>query len=259
MPAISYIIASRDDNFCGDSFGRLCCSLDALMDANPEHDLEVVVVDWGSDSLASKLDDRYEGKVLRVLSVPQKVCNLFETPFSEVHALNLAARRARSAWIGRIDQDTIVGEGFIKWFEDNSFIPPTAYFSLRRELPTQEIWNQWSVDAPEFYRGGVGILLVPGLVWHEVKGYNEKNIHRNHMEHEFCLRLKALGGLQNLGPLLDPPACFYHQPHEACQNREHNPQLTSLQLAAISHGPVAVNDENWGLKLFDNEITETLI
>ena len=143
FPALSYVIATRNDNFCGDSPGRLIKSISRLMDLDPEHHFELVVVDWGDTGVADLLERHFEfesdEEVVRVLAVPQKITSRFDTPFSEVHALNLAARRARAPWVGRIDQDTLVGDGFVRWFraltelEANEPYRKHAYFSTRRE------------------------------------------------------------------------------------------------------------------------------
>src|SRR5207344_1244533 len=83
-------------------------------------DVEVLVTDWGSDvplREAVGLTPAAAG-VVSFVTVPPTLAVALQgdSPFPEVLALNAAARRARGRYIGRIDQDTLVGERFLRWF-----------------------------------------------------------------------------------------------------------------------------------------------
>src|SRR5207237_7668366 len=165
LPRITYIIASRNDNFCGDPMDRLRRVLRRVLQS--EHDAEVIVADWGSakpiaDVMARRIS---ASRRIRFLHVPPKITRELKTPFSEVHALNLAARNAKGLFIGRLDQDTLIGDRFVSWLNhDLRDEDRRAWFSLRRDLPPgvpwpdphAPVWQGRSIDWPEFFTGAVG-------------------------------------------------------------------------------------------------------
>ena len=77
-----------------------------------------------------------------------------DSPFAEVYALNVAARRARGEYVGRIDQDTIVSRSFLRAFfevyEDRRRLTAPldrAYlFSARRQLPIEWVRSEPSLS-----------------------------------------------------------------------------------------------------------------
>lgn len=266
-PKLSYIIATRNDGFCGDPMDRLENTLEQIQVLQP--DAEIIVVDYGSDGEELVKHVQWIQK-FRSVYVPQAVGK----PFHETLALNIGIRRARGEWIARLDQDILVGDNFVKWFdrtilhfnqllegviEDNPFLRP-AFFSLRRDLTEYRtknaemnelaselgvhppIWSDWKADAPGFWRGAVGTLLAPRSAWHHLRGYDESLIHRNHMEHDLCSRFRRYCGLVNLGPIID--CDFYHQWHERCSGRQENEMKSDEELDKL---PIQANDENWGL------------
>jgi hypothetical protein len=80
--------------------------------------------------------------------------------------------------------------------------------------------------------------------WHAVRGYDERNTARNHMEHEFITRLCRCAELGNLSGIGCP---FFHQWHGRGGHhvRPHNKLLTAHELATL---PAVVNGEGWGMR-----------
>lgn len=267
-PTISYIIASRDDEYAGrKSILRLTQVLDNLEQTPESHSFETILVDWGSTGLADwfKDTDGIEAfRPMKVLEVPTSITSLFSSSFPEVLALNLAARFASGQWIGRLDQDTIVGLYAANWLS-MPHVEHTAYFSTRRELPKGQTdfdyrslrpnlyptWRSWNVAYEQFYKAAVGLLLVPRSTWIDLRGYDEKNLGRNHMEHEFCIRLRRYCGLYNLSVITN--ADFYHQWHPSVE-RPSNPLVNEAVLEQEALMSVVRNDENWGLGSFLDQI-----
>ena len=93
----------------------------------------------------------------------------------------------------------------------------------------------------------IGIIIANKNLWYDIKGYNENNIQRNHMEHDLYVRfIEKIGitNLINLGSILDSP--FYHLDHvRVMGNTRKNNQYNLPN----------INDDNWGLELFKNSIT----
>jgi hypothetical protein len=241
--------------------GRLARTLEHILAT--ARDFEVIVVDWSSEKPVSevmRLRLPRTGKI-RFLYVPNAVSANLKTRFSEVHALNLAVRRSNGVFFGRIDQDTLVGRRFVSWAE-RDLMPddPRAYFSGRRGLSPDakqidENAPQWSqMNAYAYFLAAVGILLAPRALWHRTRGYDETLCFMNHMEHDLCLRLNAVAGLQNLGLMLNGD--FYHQWHEPAQGVQNNPMRAIRPLRLQAARKHFVNDDSWGLSNFRDEIVE---
>ena len=150
-------------------------------------------------------------RVVSFILVPPEIGRPLQkdSPFPEVLALNAAARRAKGAYIGRIDQDTLVGKRFLEAFlgavEGSQAIElptkPAMFFANVRMVPyrfTVRCPPLWMVEryiermcsklpleigkhAP-FYCASVGIWLLPQVMWHECGGYDESMLYMNSME-----------------------------------------------------------------------------
>ena len=106
----------------GNSRWRLETSINlALLNAekaNFLHALEIIISDWGSEIPLSdvlKLVPEAKGRV-KFVHVPNDIAKIEQkdSKFPEVIALNAAARRASGEYIGRIDNDTVVGTEFFR-------------------------------------------------------------------------------------------------------------------------------------------------
>lgn len=243
---------------------RLKNSLEQTLQNAGSSNVEVIVVDYGSDV---KVEDvlKIDDDRIKFIYVDKNEYAKYDTPFNEVKCINRGAKNASGNFIGRIDQDTIVGKRFFEWFFTSLDISDDEfYFSLRRELPPK-IYNikllknendamfsenchvtKLSNHFPchrQFWRYAVGILLIPKVAWHNSRGYREDNTKHNNMEHEFIARLKNKYNLVNLGKKLNYP--FYHIQHEVddSKNREQNPYQRPRDLAKL---PFCINNEDWG-------------
>jgi hypothetical protein len=265
---LSIILCSRNDHYCGDSVGRLESALNHTGEIFAAHNVlshtEIILTDWGSNVPLNdvlKLNDETRS-ILRINYIDPSITKEFPAKFSEVHALNSAARLARGTFIGRIDQDTLIGDLFIKWFFSDAVSSVNAYFSNRRDMTeTQSIecvknsieyiringknvvLNASQVTENDYWKAAVGILLVPRIVWWKIRGYNEKNIYTNHMEHEFCARLNRECKLINLGPITD--CDFFHIFHARDDNTKSkkNFLLSDKRLATLK---IVANGNDWG-------------
>jgi hypothetical protein len=248
---LAYVIASKNDGFCGDPMSRLLKTLRQILYG--PGDCEVIVSDWASDQPIVDVigGELPKTKRARFLYIPKEVSGEFPVPFVEVVALNAAVRRAHGTLVGRLDQDTLVGPRFVKWVHEHPLDDRRAFFSTRRDLPpgctwidaSAPIWHDFHPDSKWFYAGAVGILLAPRAEWHATRGYDERLQFRDHMEHDLCLRFRRAGGLVNLTPIIK--ADFYHLWHERIPGLPVNPSPHPEQLEEqIIPTP---NDDNWGL------------
>lgn len=125
-PTLSLILCSRNDEYMGNSRWRLETTLNYVADQvevlGRTKDVEVLVADWGSDIPLRDVLRLTPAAALIVsfILIPPEIARALQkdSPFPEVLALNAAARRAKGAYIGRIDQDTLVGRRFLEVFFD---------------------------------------------------------------------------------------------------------------------------------------------
>ena len=127
MIKLSYILVSRNDNYCGDSVGRLQTTLNhtgEILEKNKQlESSEVILVDWASPEQNGPLKKVLElnssiKKILKIVEVSPAIAKKHQkdSPFSEVHAMNVGFRKSSGQFFGRIDQDTLIGNRFIDWF-----------------------------------------------------------------------------------------------------------------------------------------------
>ena len=245
-PVLSLILCSRNDQYMGNSLWRLQTALNyvaqMVYELSREEDVEVLVADWGSDiPLRDVLDlSPAAARIVSFILIPPKIARDLQndSPFPEVLALNAAARRASGEYVGRIDQDTLVGKRFIKYFFElheggrQLEVPLSSalLFANQRMVPYRFAVRCppfWAVDKyigwfgrflkieisswNPFYCHGVGIWLVHRDLWNECGGYDERMIYMNTMEINMIARLMKNHKMVNLGKLVDYD--FYHLEH----------------------------------------------
>jgi hypothetical protein len=243
MKFLNLILCSKNDNYCGKPIKRLELSLNENIKILSKYqNWKIHVVDWGSDvKIGEEINVKHDN--LNFYYIPKNITGKINSPFSEVHALNYAARKCNEGFIGRIDQDTFIGEKFAKWFfshsDENEF-----YFGRRSDLPPNELDITKSVNLYQHFPAhdcAVGILLMHYKLWHDSTGYNEKNIYFNHMEREFIFRLKQKNKFVDLLEYIGSD--FYHIWHE--QSQKQSNQLLSIdQLSMLDY---KCNNFDWGL------------
>jgi hypothetical protein len=210
----------------GNSRWRLETSINlALLNARKANfldNLEIVVSDWGSKVPLSdvlNLVPEAKGRV-NFVHVPGDVAKAEQkdSKFPEVIALNAAARRATGQYIGRIDNDTVVGADFFRKLERlhknnlydelnlaDSFLfverKSVPYRISRLSLPLKQISSfikffsfffkvesakDWGT---EFWDSPVGIMMFHRDIWNATQGYDERLIYWGWMEGDLALRL----------------------------------------------------------------------
>ncbi len=283
MPVLSLILCSRNDRYMGNSLWRLQTSLNctskAIQELGREGDVEILVADWGSEI---PLHDVVEltpaaARITSFSLIPPALARRLQrdSPFPEVLALNVAARRAKGQFIGRIDQDTIVGPRFLRALFDlheggrQSELPleSTIMFSNVRIVPfrltshcpplatidrfVRGFWRWLPIENARsrspFYMAAVGIMLLHRDLWAECGGYDERMIYMNGMETNMVRRLARKYGIVDLGRLVDYD--FFHLEHyhplearKSSSYRKVNPHLPFS-----SPDELSPNGRNWGL------------
>jgi hypothetical protein len=278
---LSLILCSRNDEYMGNSRWRLETALNSLghrlHSMGRSADVEVLVADWGS---AVPLSDVLSlepaaASIVSFVSVPPEIARVKQrdSPFPEVLALNAAARRARGEYIGRIDQDTIVGRRFLRWFFDDDAAraerrETALWFANRRDIPyrlASRCPNRVHVDrfvswfgrllpvrdenpwfAHEYWSGSVGIWLAHRALWDECRGYDERLIYYNWMETDMIRRLRQSYELVDLGAMTRHD--FYHLNHHDPLVEPAGRDRKNANIDRTSRAPMMrPNGHAWGL------------
>lgn len=248
MKFLNLILCSKNDNYCGKPIERLRASLTENIKVLSKYkNWKIHIVDWGSNiKIEEEIGINHNNLYFHYVS--KDITSQIDSPLSEVHALNYAARKCKKGFIGRIDQDTFIGEKFAEWFftssDENEF-----YFGRRSDLPPNELDISKSVNLYEHvpaYDCAVGILLVPYKLWHDSTGYNEKNIHFNHMEKEFIFRLKQKNKFVDLLEYIGSD--FYHIWHDVSDRISKTNILLSIN--ELNELDYKSNNTDWGLLNF---------
>ena len=281
-PTLSLILCSRNDEYMGNSCWRLETTLNYVADQvealGRTKDVEVIVADWGSDiPLREVLQlTPAASRIVSFMLIPPEIARPLQkdSPFPEVLALNAAARRARGTYIGRIDQDTLLGRRFLAVFFDihehrrQIEIPleSALLFSNVRMIPYRFAVRCPSLSVVEhfverfgsrlkveinsrrpYYWYSVGIWLLPRALWHECGGYDEAMLYMNGMEIDMINRLLQKYKLVNLGKIVEYD--FYHLEHY----HPWVPRKSSVYRKTNSDDNVGFkacfhpNNEKWGL------------
>lgn len=278
---LSIILCSRNDSYMGNSRWRLETTLNylaaRLVELGRRRQVEVLVADWGSEvPLHTALDlTPAAAQLVSFLPVPPDVARRHEgdSPFPEVLALNAAARRSRGEYIGRIDQDTLVGarflDTFFAWYEGRQQpafqLRDSLLFANRRGIPYRFAVRcpaLWRVEqfvthfgsslqifsfADVFWTSYVGIWLAHRDAWFACRGYDERLLYMNGMEVDMILRLRPTYEIVDLGALVDVD--FYHLDHYATETAyagDHRKVNRDIDIDAPPPDLV-VNGPDWGL------------
>ena len=280
--ALSLVLGSRNDQYMGNSRWRLQTALNYVAkqvdDLGRCGDVEVIVTDWGSDiplQNALRLSPA-AAKIVSFLAVPPELARELQkdSPFPEVLTVNAAARRANGQYIGRIDQDTLVGKRFLETFFDLHegrrklpvALPSALMFANQRMVPYRFAVRCppfWAVDRyigsfgrslkieltplRAFYAHGVGLWLIHRDLWDECGGYDERMIYPNEQEINMIARLIKRYEMVDLGKLVDYD--FYHvehyhslEPRRSARYRKVNPRMPFSKPDRLNP-----NGTDWGL------------
>ena len=283
-PLLSLILCSRNDAYMGNSRWRLETSLNYVGERvhalGRSADVEVIVTDWGSEVPLGNVVrlGPAASRIVSFLTVSPDLASALQrdSPFPEVLALNAAARRARGEYIGRIDQDTLVGAGFLRWLfaevdrprrsgASDVALERSLLFANRRSIPYRlaaACPRPWTVEkfvalagrrlrietGRVFYRIDVGIWLLHRRLWHDCGGYDERMIYMNDMEIEMANRLMSKYPMIDLGRLVDYD--FFHLDHYHPRGSRSSSTHRKVNGDAAASRGYQPNGDGWGLADF---------
>ena len=290
---ISLILCSRNDCYMGNSRWRLETSINlALLNAQKadfiDH-LEIIVSDWGSEIPLSdvlQLIPEAEGRV-KFLHIPNEIAYIKQkdSKFPEVIALNAAAIRASGEYIGRIDNDTVVGADFFRKFYKLQNNNPTDGFDLkdsflfveRRSVPyrisrlslplplisnfIKSFSNLFKVESAkvwgrEFWWSPVGIMIFHRKIWKASQGYDERLIYWGWMEGDLALRLGQEHKIVEFSKYVGHDLFHLEHYSNLVEYKDRNGTATPRKKNPVitRNLDYRVNSENWGLKKYNLEL-----
>ena len=287
---ISLILCSRNDSYMGNSRWRLETSINlGLLNAKKAgllEQLEIIVSDWGSEiPLREVLQLVPEAKSrVKFVHTPRDISIIEQkdSKFPEVIALNAAARRASGLYIGRIDNDTVVGEEFFRKFNqlqinnstDELDLKDSFLFVERKSVPyrisrlslslSQINWfintfrNFFKIESATdwgrpFWWSPVGIMMFHRDIWQSTQGYDERLIYWGWMEGDLALRLGQKHQIVEFSKYVGYN--FYHLEHysnlieykdrngPATPRKKNEPKFEDLNYCE--------NSLSWGLKNYN--------
>jgi hypothetical protein len=290
MTLLSLVLCSRNDDFQGDPRWRLETTLNHVARQasllGRLDDVELVVTDWGSEVPLCEVV-RLTGEAARITRFVTVGLELAgakqrDSRFAEVFALNAAARRSHGDYIGRIDQDTLVGHRFLRWFFDAVDLgtpgfpldatvmianrrripyhfacrrPPFAVVERGVELLDRRLPRMERPLSDRYWECYVGILLMHRRLWEACGGYDESFIYYSYMEFDLFLRLRMRYTGADLGPIVGDdfhhldhvPSWLTWQTHRRVENPRRSPDDPPVEFAP--------NGPHWGLAEVDLPIT----
>jgi glycosyltransferase involved in cell wall biosynthesis len=266
---LSIITCGKNDNYAGNFIQRLQHNLTKLNDniiRLNTTDIEVIIVDWGSEEKISDILDTTNFKHINFLYVPDNICKGYspDSNFSIVHALNAGFRRSKGDYIFFMDGDGYVPFDslkatfdLIKDKNENIFCWASRYH-LPYEIHSQTLniqdidneilkweqnnklnWGHNKVNLAYFGGAAIGLLLSRNICDESTLFYEALNkwgwldieIHNR-----LSSRYTCNGDLENLG------VSFFHLDH-------HNVQSQGQNGTNNHHNPLSfnANNDNWGL------------
>jgi len=269
---LSIITSGKNDQYAGNFVQRLQHNLNKLNDNVSKfntNDVEIILVDWGSEEKLSNVLDTDNFPHTEFLHIPPSIAQKYspDSGFSIVHALNAGFRRSQGRYIFFLDGDSYVPyESLLLIYnialsldEEKS---KTFFWASRYHLPYEihsnttniedidesiKIWEQnnkqdWrhnKVRLHDFGGEAMGLLLSRDIceestLYYEVLnkwGWLDIEFH-----HRILTRYSCVGDLE------DYDVSFFHLDHHSIQNKGQNginPNYNSPKFEA--------NDESWGL------------
>jgi hypothetical protein len=281
---LTIVTQGKNDDYCGNFKQRFENSINKLIDniekLNVIKDVEIIIVDWGSDEY-SKLSESINIKkteIVNFLYVPQNITNKFQG-FSIPHTQNAGFRRGKGEYSLLLEGDSYIDIdsfkkliNFLKKKPTNIFywgsryhIPydvhsKTSSFSeldmsiqnwiddgKKLSKPFEFSWYHDKIDINRFV-GGATALLVSKNVYEDCTGQYEILTKWGWSDVELHNRLLKIHSCN--GDLEDLGVTFYTQlhHHDGYGGTVHgsNPHHTSDYIKA--------NSNDWGLINYDLEL-----
>ena len=266
---ISIITSGKNDNYAGNFIQRLqhnLIKLDDNINKLNTNNIEVIVVDWGSEEKISDVLNNINFKHINFLYVPNNICEKYspDSKFSIVHSLNAGFRRSKGEYIFFIDGDSYIPYDSLKTVyelikdKNESLFYWASRYHIDYEIHSQlnniydidkeiNIWEQnnksyWGhdkVNLTSFGGAAMGLLLSRDIC-NESTLYYEKLNKWGWLDIELHNRL--LSKYSCNGDLEDLGVNFFHLYHHNIKSHGQNGINDGYNSSLFK-----ANNDDWGL------------
>lgn len=251
---LSFLIPSRNDNHGIGPQSRLLstinCIISQILKFKLEDSCNIILIDYGStdklDSLVFKnIENKYHN-FINYLYCPGLSDSIDIDYFPEPWIINYAIAKNRPIdYFCKVDQDTIPGPNFFKFFKDSKSLPdvgysgcrsiPIGYKNFQDKIFKDERLHEFWLLEPEhcynhvkldmiypFVHTNKGVLFFSSESFHKVSGFNENMYKTKYINFNFIGKCTLYFPIYNLG--LKTNFDFYHQQHNmaSVRSREQN-------------------------------------
>jgi len=267
---LSIITCGKNDEYAGNFLQRIQFNLSKLEDNIRElktNQIEIIVVDWGSDKKLYDVLDTSKFQFTRFYHVPKEICTKYspDSIFSYSKAMNAGYRRSFGDFVFFIDGDSYIPtQSFINLYNliKNSDKLKTFYWASRYHIPleiyqfTQDSlvlddaisnwslkknsWRHEKISLNNFSGAAMGLLLSRNICEESTCWFEELN-KWGWLDIELNARLSrrytCLGDLEDIND-----SCFFHIDHHSIK---WGGQSGGNQNIHANH--FKANPDNWGL------------
>jgi len=250
-PAVTAVVAGRNDDYMPDFAERLA----ATIDWNSRYlAQETIFVEWNPPAdrelLSPRLVKRFPGLRGFVVSreIHQELCENARVPLLEFHAKNVGIRRANSDWVVATNADAAFGPDAIRKIRETDLSEDVVWSAERIDIPWREgrATDIGLTDTLRYRRQipyhplGTGeFAFASKRLWERAGGYDESLVrHRIGVDKRGVAQMIAHGGHSERAGIV------FHLAHpSSCTEsvQEHHGEWATLE------GVPYENDVNWGL------------
>lgn len=271
---LTICMIARNDNYCGNFLYRLQTSINyianAVKELNLHHAVEILIVDWNSDSkLSNDLHISPDAaQIIKFIHVPPEEAtqhNPEGKAFNTTLSQNVALRRATGRFLMFMPSDVLFPKASLKNLlellqsgcTDQFQVDQSLLLVGRKFIPWQFIaqepdiesiekfltYNSWQCADPPYLPGlnaHMGAMLMSHDLWHQAQGVDESLTRWGWSDIELGLRINQK--FQSI--VLSHYGIF-------CYEMDCEPQMRSQNL--INKNPTNIspdlttNDTNWGI------------
>lgn len=281
--SLSIVVASSNDQYGGDSIGRLITMLTNTTASFPE--AEVILVDWESNNgpLNKVIPKWLQDKII-IYRIPSSLSRDYKY-FMEYISKNVGIRRATKEWILTVNQDNLFPISMSNYLKHATLSPDAfyrvdrfdfgktikkskstlnhCYFECDINTPVSFI-DDFNDKCPEIHRRNSGdFILASKVAWLRVGGFLESHTNQN-MDWRQLLAFKSFGYKE---AFIARPCGIIHQNHIRARKGRYGSANGLMPIADIHncvHNQTTINplvdcirhnNLDWGY-LYNNDLLD---
>jgi hypothetical protein len=281
---LSIVITGRDDDYMPDFLYRITTTLNFIARnlslLNRLHDVEIVIVDWGSRKPMSETLNLspQAAQICRFLYVPLELIKEIQNGKENFHpsiSVNVGIRKSSGNFIMLSAADTLFTkfslDSLLQLLDGTHQLPVdihrTYFICSRHNVPWQFVKRQPSLDEWEYFllttageyignegalysiSSSAGSLMMNKLLWHEMSGLDEKCNGWGFNDIDLSLRMSQNYTWLELTCI---GVSSYHMAHDPYDRRPAKKQIFNPH---YYNKDIRVNEDTWGLNSYALKLT----